>query len=94
MVAPFVMPVLLFLFLCYGDHPGVFVFALVAGFGVDVELLALDVWQPWIEAAFPEVIINLIQASGARLANLSRNQFGKINHQGVLFLFVQLFRHY
>ena len=49
----------------FGDHFGEFGFALVAGFGVDVELLPLAVWQSWIEAAFPKVIIDLIDTSGA-----------------------------
>lgn len=94
MVAPFVMPVLLFLFLCYGDHPGVFVFALVAGFGVDVEFFAFAVRRARADASSSKVIVYLIHLSGARFANLSRKQFGKINHQEVLFLFVQLFHHY
>ena len=49
----------------FGDHLGELSFALLARFGVDVELLPLAVWQSWIEAAFPEVIVDLIDASGA-----------------------------
>ena len=47
----------------FGDHLGEFGFALVSGFGVDVEFLAFAVWQSWIEAAFPKVIVYLIDAS-------------------------------
>ena len=60
----------------FGDHFGELGFALLSGFGVDVELLPLAVWKSWIKAAFPEVIIDLIDASGARLANLSRDGLG------------------
>ena len=65
------------LFLCnlrflLGDHLGELSFALLAGFGVDVELLPFTVWQSWIEAAFPKVIVYLIHTSGSRLAYLSR----------------------
>ena len=46
-----------------GDHFGELGFALVTGFGVDVELLSFAVWQSWEEAAFPKVIVDLIDAS-------------------------------
>ena len=36
-------------------------FALLSGFGVDVELLPLAVWQSWEETAFPQAVVNLIQ---------------------------------
>ena len=54
-------------FLCnlrflFGDHLGEFDFALLFCFGVDVELLSLTVWQSRIEAALPQVIIDLIHA--------------------------------
>ena len=63
------------LFLCnlrflLGDHLGELGFALLTGFGIDVELLPFAAWQSWIEAAFPEVIVDLIDASGARFADL------------------------
>jgi len=60
----------------FGDHFGEFDFALVSGFGVDVELLSLSVRESWIEAAFPKVIIDLIDTSGARLTDLSRDGLG------------------
>ena len=47
-----------------GDHLGELDFVLFTDFSVDVELLSLTVWQAWIEAAFPEMIIDLIDASG------------------------------
>lgn len=34
-------------------------FALLSGFGVDVVLLPLAVWQARIEAAFPEAVVNI-----------------------------------
>ena len=60
----------------FGDHFGELGFALLSRFSVDVEFLALTVWQSWIKSAFPEVIVYLIDASGARLANLSRDGLG------------------
>ena len=58
------------LFLCnlrflFSNHLGEFGFALLSRFGVDVELLPFAVWQSWIEAAFPEMIVDLIDASSA-----------------------------
>ena len=47
------------------DHLGEFDFALLFGFGVDIEFLSLAVRQSWEEAAFPEVVVDLIHASGA-----------------------------
>ena len=58
------------------DHLGKFDFALVAGFSVDVEFLVLAVRQSWEEAAFPEVVVYLIQASGAAFSYLSRDRLG------------------
>ena len=58
------------------DHLGEFDFALILCFGVDIEFLSLAVRQSWEEAAFPEVVIDLIQASGAGFAYLSRYWFG------------------
>ena len=59
-----------------GDHLGELDFVLFAGFGVDVEFLSLAVWQSWIEAAFPEVIVYLIEASRTTLTDLSRDWLG------------------
>ena len=54
------------------DHLGELGFAFVAGGSVDVEFLAFAVWKARIEAAFPEVIVNLIHASRTAFANLPR----------------------
>ena len=54
----------------FGDHFGEFGFALVAGFGVDVELLSFAVWQARIEAAFPEMMVDLIDATRIGFADL------------------------
>ena len=59
-----------------GDHFSEFGFALLSRFGVDVEFLALAVWQARIEAAFPEVIVYLIDASRTALTDLSRDRLG------------------
>ena len=56
------------------DHRGEFDFALLLCFGVDVEFLAFAIQQSWEEAAFPEVVIALIPASGAGFAYLSRSR--------------------
>ena len=66
---------LFFFFLCnlrflLGDHFGEFSFALVAGFGVDVELLSFAVWQARIEAAFPEMMVDLIDETRIGFADL------------------------
>ena len=45
-------------------------------FGVDIEFLSLTVRQSWEEAAFPEVVVYLIQTSRAALTYLSRDRFG------------------
>ena len=62
----------------FGDQFGEFGFTLVTGFGVDVELLSLAVWQSWIKAAFPEVIVDLIDASRTALTDLSRDRLGMV----------------
>ena len=60
----------------FGNHFGELDFALLSRFGVDVELLPLAVWQSWIEAAFPEMIVDLIDASRTALTDLSRDRLG------------------
>ena len=57
------------------DHLGEFDFALLFRFGVDVEFLPLAAGEPWEEASFPKVVVDLIQASCAALAYLSRLGF-------------------
>ena len=59
-----------------GDHFSELGFALLSRFGVDVEFLALAVWQARIEAAFPEGIVYLIDASRTALTDLSRDRLG------------------
>ena len=71
-------PFLLFRDLCFYsfNHLGEFDFALLFRFGVDVEFLALAAGEPWEEAAFPEVVVDLIQASCAGFTHLSRDRLG------------------
>ena len=45
---------------------------MLSRFGIDVVFLTLSVWKSWIEAAFPEVIVDLIHASRTALSYLSR----------------------
>jgi len=58
------------------DHLGEFDFALLFLLSVDVEFLSLAVRQAWEEAAFPEVVVHLIQTARTALAYLSRHRFG------------------
>ena len=58
------------------DHLGELGFALLLCFGVDVEFLSFAAGQSWEEASLPEVVVYLIQTSGAGFAYLSRDGFG------------------
>lgn len=58
------------------DHLGEFDFTSLFRFGVDIEFLSLTIWQSWEEAAFPEVVVDLIQVSGAGFAYLPRHRLG------------------
>ena len=50
------------------DHLGEFDFALLFCFVIDIEFFSLTTWQSWEEATFPQVVVYLIQASGAGFA--------------------------
>jgi len=56
-------------FLFYDQHCELG-FALVAGFGIDVEFFTFAVWQARIEAAFLEAIAHLIDATRIGFADL------------------------